>query len=401
MGELAELKRTTRAALCLECGKCSTMCPLAAFGGFSAARVMSIQDPDTEIHGQAEAVQRCLTCSSCEVRCPQGVRYTDFVRGLRHEVPPAARMTCPHGEFVQAAARLAGSSEDVERDLSWLGDDLKIAEEGEVALFVGCLPLFDVYFGRDFGVEMLEIARSAIRMLNRVGVEPVVLTEERCCGHDLLWGGDKETFQALAEANTAAYKAKGVNHIVTTCAECCRTWEIDYAEAVESYQPKVEHLSEFLAPKLGNGKLAFRETDNGAVTYHDSCRLGRQLGVFDAPRQMLAAVPGTELHEMERSGQDAQCCGTTGFVFCNGVSRELQAKRLKSAAATGATKLVTLCPKCLIHFHCAQTEDRRNERSAPVIEVQDLTVYAANMLTTPEEPSTGASEEPEQTGEAL
>ena len=83
MRDLILLKQSTQAALCLECGKCSTMCPLARFRGFSAARMMSIQDPEAEIHGHAEAVQRCLTCGACEVRCPQGVRYTEFVRGLR------------------------------------------------------------------------------------------------------------------------------------------------------------------------------------------------------------------------------------------------------------------------------------------------------------------------------
>ena len=84
--------------------------------------------------------------------------------------------------------------------------------------------------------------------------------------------------------------------------------------------------------------------------------------------------------EMERSGQDAACCGTSGFVHCDAASRRMQSERLEAAAATGADTLVTACPKCLIHFRCAQSEDRRRGRRARQIEVEDLTVLAAGRL---------------------
>ncbi len=96
----------------------------------------------------------------------------------------------------------------------------------------------------------------------------------------------------------------------------------------------------------------------------------------------MASLPGSEVVEMERSGVDAQCCGTPGFIQCNRDSRRLQAQRLESAAATGATRLVTACPKCLIHFRCAQAEDRLNERQGAEIQIEDLTVLAARLLRT-------------------
>jgi len=100
----------------------------------------------------------------------------------------------------------------------------------------------------------------------------------------------------------------------------------------------------------------------------------------------MTALPGSEVVEMEKSGADAQCCGTPGFIQCNRDSRRLQAQRLESASATGATRLVTACPKCLIHFRCTQAEDRLNERQGAEIQVEDLTVLAASLLTTRLEP---------------
>lgn len=286
-----------------------------------------------------------------------------------------------------------------ERDLGWVGDDLEVSEEGEVALFVGCLPFYDILFGEELGIRTIEIARSAIRLLNRLDIRPVLLGDERCCGHDLLWNGEPETFEALARANTAAFKARGVKHILTTCAECCRTWRVDYAEAVPEYQPRVEHLSEFLASRLADGELSSTGTAQPRMTFQDPCRLGRHLGVTEAPRRVLEALTGnggTGVLEMERSGQDADCCGTSGFIHCDANSRRLQSQRLASAAATGADKLVTACPKCLIHFRCAQSEDRRRGRPAAGIEVEDLTVVAAAMLD--RTPSPAGGEETQEKG---
>jgi len=387
MVDVTALRRQTGVQLCLDCGKCSALCPLAGFDGFSAAGVVTIRDDGARLARLAVPVQRCLTCGYCELRCPQGVHFTDFVMGLRAGLSDDLAAPCPHGQVLQTAARLeidaAGS-----RDLSWLDDDLAVAEKGEIALFVGCLPLFDALFESTLGVRTLDIARAAIRALNGLGIEPVLVAEERCCGHDLLWSGDRDGFVAHAEANAASFRERGVERILTTCAECCRTWRLDYPDAVPEYRPKVEHIVEFLDERLGTGDLHFgTEPEEAVVTYQDPCRLGRQLGVVEAPRHLLDSLPGVDLVEMSRCGWEAACCGTAGFLHCDADSRRLQAERLGEAGATGAETLLTACPKCLVHFACAQAEDRRRGRSSPPIEVQDFTVFTAARLaaaTSPE-----------------
>ncbi len=382
MSRNAELRRSTGAARCLACGKCTSMCPLASPGRFSA-RLIVAEGLEDEFHDHGEAVGRCLTCGSCEVRCPQGVRFTDFIRGLREKIPLESHPPAPHGGVFQHAARSMAVEPPPPRDVSSLGDGLEIAEEGEVGLFVGCLPLFDAYFGPELGVRPLEIARSAIRLLNGAGIRPVLVPEERCCGHDLFWNGEREAFTALAQANAKAFADRGVKRIVTACAECCRTWKLDYPEVAGGYAPRVEHVSEFVAEQVARSALTFRTGGDRTLTYQDPCRLSRHMGIVDAPRRVLEALPDATLVEMPRTGRDAACCGTSGFIHCDASSRAIQYDRLAEASATGASTLVTACPKCLIHFSCAQAEARRAGVGGPSIEVLDFTVLAASLLADP------------------
>ncbi len=378
MQALVSLRQSTGAARCVACGKCTTMCPLGKHGDFSARRIAS-QDLEDELRGRGVGVGRCLTCASCEVRCPEGVRFTDFVRGLRELVPPEVRRAAPHGGLFQSIARAMQADGGQRSRTEGVPSDLEVAEEGTVALFVGCAPYFDVYFS-DLGVHTLDSTRAAIRILNQCGIRPVLVGGEVCCGHDLLWRGEREEFENLARANTRAFAERGIQHVLTTCAECCRTWKLDYPEIAPDYTPRVEHLSEFVAARLQSGELTARPDGETPITYQDPCRLGRHLGVVDAPRRFFEALPDTPFVEMPRSGRDALCCGTSGFIHCDGASRELQQQRLGEAATTEARKLVTACPKCLIHFKCAQAEDRRRAGTEPRIEIEDFTVLAARSV---------------------
>ncbi len=382
-----ELRKSTRAIMCMDCGKCSSACPLCGPGGVTPRRI--VQGALRDFEGDTRGTRACLTCGACEERCPEGVKFIDFVRGLR-ELRPASRAACPHAETFQSLARSTIGPEPPRRDLSWIGPDLEVAETGKVALFVGCLPVFERYFEGNLPVQPLDIARSAIRIMNAAGTAPVVMTEERCCGHDLLWNGDETSFRALAEANAAAFAERGIEHVVTACSECARTLGLDYPEALPGLRLKVEHVSEYLARELEEGRIAFEGGEPQRITYQDPCRLARHHDVVEAPRSVFAALPATELREMKHAGRDATCCGTSGFIHCDAESRRLQSARLEEARETGAGFLVTACPKCLIHFSCAQAEDRRRGIE-PAVRVKDFTVLAAERLVGDITPSKAAS----------
>jgi heterodisulfide reductase subunit D len=250
---------------------------------------------------------------------------------------------------------------------------LQISNSSDTLYFVGCAPYFDVQFGH-IGVDGSGVARSTVRVLNALGIAPQMLADERCCGHDLLWEGDEPGFLVLAALNAELIRAAGVRRVVTACPECARALKVDYPAHGIQLGVEVLHLAELLA----SADFVTRNTHHASrITYQDPCRLGRHLGVYAAPRQVIAGL-GYELVEMPRHGENALCCGTNGWTHCGAANRQIQGDRLGEAQATGADVLVTACLKCQIHFKCALQD--RQLGAETTIEIKDLATLVAESL---------------------
>jgi len=368
--------RENRAYLCLSCGKCTAVCPVARKdAGFSPRRTVERavnDDPATWLGG--EDLWKCLTCLRCSALCPGDVRFSEFARDLRALARQRGSTgACTHGDAIFTWMRLMQDPNLRQNRLDWITDDLQVSEDGDTLYFVGCLPHYDAMF-RSQGFEGVEIARNAIRLLNRVGIVPRVLADERCCGHDLLWAGHVEGFRALARLNAALFAQAGVRRIVTSCAECYRTLKMDYPSAC-GLKVEVLHVSQVLAQSLAAGSLALRRSAL-RVAFHDPCRLGRHGGEYDAPRALLAAA--AELREMEHERERALCCGTSVWTQCGQVAKAIQDERIGEALAADAEVMVTACPKCQIHFTCAMSG--AGGASGPRVAVRDLTGVLADAL---------------------
>ena len=368
---LDQMIQSTKAYYCLECGICTGSCPVSRHNEAFSPRLMverALLSSDDVRLGEPD-VWSCLTCGTCSARCPVTVDYSEFTRLTR----VAARQVDDRGTETHAGvlaammelqARRAG-----DRDLSWIAPDVSVARRGKVLLFTGCLPHFGVVFS-EMGVDTAAMANSAIRLMNACGRRPVVSPAERCCGHDLYWTGELESFKKLARMNLRMVEDAGATTVVFACPECCAMFKLVYGKLFGKLQFEVTHITEFLAPYAARGRLSFRESE-AVVTYQDPCRLGRYLGVYGAPRELLGAVPGLELREMPRARAEAVCCGSSSWVGCTRVNKSIQLERLREAAGTGATKLVTACPKCNIHLTCAARDGDLGE-SVEISFVTDL-----------------------------
>ncbi|MEJ2164767.1 MAG: (Fe-S)-binding protein [Desulfobacterales bacterium] len=340
---------------CMECGLCTGSCPISReLPTFSPRQIIkrAVLDPDDELVRSRE-IWACLGCASCSGRCPAEIDFPEFISSHRQRARQAGNLPQEsHHGVLQAIAGLQTRNLKQQRT-GWAREAGAFRDTGPYFYFVGCLPFFDVTF-RYLDMSALDSARSTLTLLNKMGIEPVISDDERCCGHDALWCGDHNTFRKLAEWNLEVIKASRAKTVLFSCPEGYVAFKNYYPKYFGALPFEVVHMTEFLARELPQSGLTFQAYPAEVATYHDPCRLGRLAGIYEAPRQLLGMLPASQLVEMERNRENALCCGTSAWMECAGYSRAIQTERMQEAVQTGAQTLITACPKCWIHFTCAR-----------------------------------------------
>jgi len=376
--DLQSVISDTKVRLCLDCGKCTVVCPVARYDPeFNPRRIVQEVLRQNGRGPIDEKIWSCISCSMCVERCNYNVKFTDFIRFLRYmALEKGTEIQYSHGGAPQTIMHIMAQRDIRQKRLNWLPEDIEISKQCDTAFFVGCAPYFDVLFG-DLGVKTGEGSKGALRLLNRAQIPFTLVPNERCCGRDLLLLGDIEGFLALAQANMHEFSRRGIKNIITNCPECYYTLKVDYPKFLENWDINVVHITEVIAPLIEKGQFALGRLEQKA-TYHDPCTLGRYSRIFDQPRSILASVEGLEVVEMADNREKALCCGASPWAYCGAVNKQIQKERLAQAGATGADILVTACPKCHIHLKCAQKNAENNDVCQ--IEIQDICDLAAKSL---------------------
>ncbi|MEM0359070.1 MAG: (Fe-S)-binding protein [Candidatus Hadarchaeales archaeon] len=248
-----------------------------------------------------------------------------------------------------------------EKRTAWLEKELP--SQAKTVYFVGCTSSY----------RQKEIARNTIEILLRSGEEFALLGgEEWCCGSPLLRTGQRKLAKELAEHNLEALRKAGAKTVVFSCAGCYKTFSKDYPRLLgRELGMELLHTSQYFLRILSGRKL---KGNGRKVTYHDPCHLGRGMGVYEPPRELLRLVSGS-LIEMKRSRENSWCCGAGSGVKSAFPDFALwsASKRLEEAEKTGAEVLVSSCPFCKRNL-----EDAGRKRGG--MEVKDLSELLAEAL---------------------
>ncbi len=350
---------------CTRCGECLKYCPvyaqkgeedidprgkIQAFKSFIRsqygvwARIFGPKKLDEEkLKKFSEMVYRCTLCGECGVSCPVSIDAKNLWLALREtlvEMGYFPKIIDQMKSNILKVHNILGN-ENVER-VSWLESLAELPDHGyqkekaQVVFFVGCVA--------SFFPMVQKIPKALIEILNKVGVDFTLLGgEEWCCGFPLIGAGMKKEAKALIEHNLEKMKEKGVERVVFACPSCYHTWMEEYKTDIEIF-----HSTQFIRKLINEGKIRFKEKKM-RVTYHDPCDLGRASGVYEAPREVLRAIPGVELVEMEGNRDQCKCCGGGGNLEM--VDPELSAalaqEKIKEIQATGADAVITSCQQCI------------------------------------------------------
>jgi Fe-S oxidoreductase/FAD/FMN-containing dehydrogenase len=320
----------------------------------------------------------CTTCELCNNRCSASLPIEPSWMKLRGRlIDEEKKMTFPPFEMMAASVRKEGDIWAAYRKdrVNWFPEELKEKHgpqhKATTAYFAGCTSSH---------VET-DIGEGTVRLLDAAGVDFTHLGEkENCCGTPMLVAGKWDVFEQILRQNINNMKQAGVDTIITSCPACDMMWRHVYPQWAArlgiDFGITCKHYSEVIAEKIRSGDFKFPEqAGTRNVTFHDSCHLGRVSGVYDAPREVIKAIPGVSFREMEHCREEAHCCGSVLTLLKEPpVAAEIGKDRLDEAVAVGADKVLALCPCCQFQLRVSA-----GKKNVP-LEVVDLSHFAASAL---------------------
>jgi len=279
----------------------------------------------------------CADCRMCEAVCPANVPVTDIWHDAKASLLNSGGKMSDSLIQVLAWVKQEGTPfigfEGEDRDV-W-AEDLELPPESNTAIFSGCMGSY--YFP--------DQSEMVVDLMEKLKINAGYIPSEVCCGLMNYWAGDDKGFKEIAQKNYDAFKKAGVDHIVTGCGGCFGTLAEHYKRLIPEFDIEVHHTVEYIADMVRNGVLTFKSLE-GVYTFHDSCHLGRALGIYEAPREIIRGIPGIELREMAGNHENSNCCGGFLAVLDPDLAEAVGKKRVQEAVDTGADGLITTCISC-------------------------------------------------------
>ncbi|MFW9907288.1 MAG: (Fe-S)-binding protein [Candidatus Thorarchaeota archaeon] len=313
-----------------------------------------------------ESLYQCTLCGNCTQICgaefhPAHVMET--VRTVLSDLPNQSR------DHIIASLQETSNpyDEDPSKKREWLSDlGFEVSTTGETLYFVGCTA----------ALRVPRIAKQTAMILNASKTGFAVMENEPCCGSVMMRIGKLDEARANAEQVATAIASTGAKRVVVTCAGCLKTLRNDYPEKFGIVLPEVLHIIEYANQLIGSEDLRIIPLQEDiTVTYHDPCHMGRELEIYEEPRNLLRAIPGITLIEMNPNRNAAICCGAGGGLrsFDPALSKKIAADRILSAEETHAEAIVTTCPFC---EHNLQSGAELLGSKMQVLDVVDLLMKA-------------------------
>jgi len=370
---------------CMECGRCAEVCPANVTGKeldprrlHTALRKQLDQtggaregEPAPALVGGVfsdDFLWQCLTCGACVEECPATNDHIDKIVGMRrHLMMEQARVPKTIEEAVRSldvrGTPFRGAG--ITRTAWAAGMDVPVVSDGrspEWLLWVGCASALNERNHAPL--------RALVDLLRRGGVDFAILGDaEQCTGDPARRMGNEYLFQTLAQKNIDTLRRHGVSKILTVCPHCYNTLKNEYPQFGGSFD--VQHSTQLLARLVAEGRLTPAASVEGTITYHDPCYLGRHNSAYDAPRQVLGALPGARLVEMEQCRERGFCCGAGGGLYWvdERVGKRVNHVRGDHVAETGAEVVATACPFCMMMLEEARTAKEAPWRPMDVAEL--------------------------------
>ena len=373
---------------CTECGRCTSVCPANTVGKELSPRDIilqlrdlmhtsqsAIRNPQSAIIGAVPATSpaalwQCTTCAACMEACPVFIEQMPKIVDMRrHLVMEEADFPDSMQEAISSLEKRGHPFSGTQATRVDWAEGLNVkhvndAKDAEVLLWVGC--------GGALVERNQKVTRATAQLLAQAGVNFAIMgREEKCSGDPARRIGNEFLFEMLAKENVAKLNKYGVKKVVTACPHCFNTFRHEYPQHGGRFE--VYHHSEYLAKLVSDGRLKPQTESDRTITFHDPCYLGRQNGVYDAPRTLVTISSRRTPVELERSREKSFCCGGGGgmsFVE-EPPDQRVNQERAREILETGADTVAVGCPFCMTMLEDG-INARKGSRDVRVMDVSEL-----------------------------
>ena len=372
---------------CVECGRCTEVCPATLAGKNLDPKtfVTKIRDFaydkkqgsiwENPIY-QYNEIDACTTCGACMEECPANIEHVNLIMEAKRykaltlgDIPATAKVAI---NKIRNNGNPCGVSQ--EDRFKWAdGLNVPVIQVGkkvDYLYYVGCAGSYDA--------SNQKVVKDTVALLSKAGVSFAVMGKtEKCNGDPVRRFGDEYSFYEFAIENIANMRQYQFDKVVTHCPHCLHTIGKEYAKFKDGAFETIHH-TELLAELIKTGKLKPEKSIDQKFTYHDPCYLGRHHGEYDAPREILNSISGLKLQEMEKNKDKSLCCGMGGgnmwYELPEG--EHLAKNRLREIGATEPQKLATACSFCMINFNSTKAQVKETEG----IEIEDVASILAKSI---------------------
>jgi glycolate oxidase iron-sulfur subunit len=366
---------------CVMCGLCLPHCPTYRLlrseadsprGRISLMQALAKGELENSSSLQRH-LDRCLVCRACERMCPSKVEYGKLINACRNQLQEhkptrlklmlesvadmgklkrnAAAVRTYQRSGMQWVARKSGilkglDIEALEGLLPKLPDSIALQTyypakgvvRGEVGLFVGCIG----------SLLEGELHLATIRLLNLLGFNVHVPTQQGCCGSLHQHSGESQTAEQLAAANRRAFANLELDAIVSTASGCAAQL-FEYAALYNAALPApLFEICDYLLQQWPENGPALKPLAQH-VMLHLPCTQRNVLRHPDAMQRLLEKIPQLELQPLP--GND-QCCGAAGSYMLTQpqLAARLREQKLDTLVATQTELLVSNNLGCALHI---------------------------------------------------
>jgi Fe-S oxidoreductase len=296
-----------------------------------------------------EEIWACTTCRNCEDQCPVMNEHVDKIIDMRRYLVLTEGKVAPEAQRTFTNIERQSNPWGINRNerIDWREE-----REDITVPTVKEVEEFEIlwFVGSmgSFDNRNKKVAQDFAKIMNVAGVQFAILgNEEKNSGDTVRRMGNEFLFQQLCQENIETLQKYNVKKIVTACPHTYNTLKNEYPEF--GLEAEVVHHTELIHQLLEEGRIKPKKEVNERITYHDSCYLGRYNGIYELPREILKMIPGVEIIEMQRNRQDGMCCGAGGGMMWleETEGKRVNLARTEQALAVNPTIISSGCPYCL------------------------------------------------------